>query len=252
MTRGGLILGLAGAVVAGSAVSAEQHTTINPVDIDYRYNFEELNEGISYRTGADPAIVNHKGVYYLFETLADGYWRSTDLMHWQFVTPSRWPMQSIVAPAVWSDGTRIIVQPSMMEPGTILSSTDPDSGKLDYWVRRMPPLPGSVDKKPEAMKPGEVPPGPWDPALFKDDDGQWYLYWDSSNVFPIYGQKIAFEDGKLIYQTHADPLFKLHPDRHGWERFGQDHSGLLANGQPTDPYVEGAWMTKVGGRYYFQ
>src|SRR3954469_9166019 len=115
MTRGGLILGLAGAVVAGSAVSAEQHTTINPVDIDYRYNFEELNEGISYRTGADPAIVNHKGVYYLFETLADGYWRSTDLMHWQFVTPSRWPMQSIVAPAVWSDGTRIIVQPSMME-----------------------------------------------------------------------------------------------------------------------------------------
>ena len=53
------------------------------------------------------------------------------------------------------------------------------------------------------MKPGEVPPGPWDPGLLKDDDGQWYLYWDSSNVFPIYGQKIAFEDGKLIYQTHA-------------------------------------------------
>ena len=37
------------------------------------------------------------------------------------------------------------------------------------------------------MKPDEVPPGPWDPALFKDDDGQWYLYWDSSNIFPIYG-----------------------------------------------------------------
>ena len=24
------------------------------------------------------------------------------------------------------------------------------------------------------MGPDEVPPGPWDPALFKDDDGQWY------------------------------------------------------------------------------
>ena len=64
--------------------------------------------------------------------------------------------------------------------------------------------------------------------------------------------KIAFEDGKLIYKGHAEPLFKLHPDEHGWERFGQDHSGLLANGQPTKPYMEGAWMTKVGGRYYLQ
>jgi hypothetical protein len=47
-------------------------------------------------------------------------------------------------------------------------------------------------------------------------------------------------------------LFKLHPDEHGWERFGQDHSGLLANGQPTLPYIEGAWMTKHDGRYYLQ
>jgi hypothetical protein len=116
----------------------------------------------------------------------------------------------------------------------------------------MPDMPGAVDKLPQEMKPDEVPPGPWDPGLLKDDDGQWYLYWGSSNVFPIYGQKIAFKDGKLIYQTHAQPLFKLHPDEHGWERFGQDHSGLLANGQPTAPYVEGAWMNKAGGRYYLQ
>jgi xylan 1,4-beta-xylosidase len=252
MRKARVPIGLTLALLLAPAATAQQHTTINPVDLDYRYNFEQLNEGISYRTGADPAIVNHKGTYYLFLTLADGYWRSTDLIHWSFVTPSRWPMQSIVAPAVWSDGERVIVEPSLTEPGAILSSTDPDSGKLDFWVRRMPQLPGAVDKIPSLMKPGEVPPGPWDPALFKDDDGQWYLYWGSSNVFPIYGQKIAFEDGKLIYQTRAEPIFKLHPDQHGWERFGQDHSGLLANGQPTDPYVEGAWMTKVGGRYYLQ
>jgi hypothetical protein len=240
------------AAAAATAASAEQRTTINPVDLDYRYNFEQLNEGISYRTGADPAIVNFNGTYYLFLTLADGYWRSADLIHWSFVTPSRWPMQSIVAPAVWSDGARIILQPSMMEPGSILSTSDPDSGKLDFWVRRMPPLPGSVDKDLSEMKPGEVPPGPWDPALFKDDDGRWCLYWDSSNVFPIYGIEIAFEDGKLVYQTRPEPLIALDPDKHGWERFGQDHNGLLANGQPTKPYIEGAWMTKAGGRYYLQ
>ena len=250
--RIGLML-LVGAYYSTTA-AAEQRTYINPLDIDYRYNFEQINPGVSYRTGADPAIVNHKGAYYLFMTLADGYWRSTDLIHWQFITPSMWPGGGIVAPAVWSDGDRLILQPSMSftRPGSIYVSTAPETGKLDYLVRVMPDLPGAVDKLPEQMKPDEVPPGPWDPGLLKDGDGQWYLYWGSSNVFPIYGQKIAFADGKLIYQTHAEPLFKLHPEEHGWERFGQDHSGLLANGQPTAPYVEGAWMTKAGGRYYLQ
>ena len=92
----GLAALLAVVTAAGSA-AAQQRTTINPVDVDYRYNFEQVNEGISYRTGADPAIVNHKGVYYLFLTLADGYWRSTDLIRWQFATPSRWPFPSVVA-----------------------------------------------------------------------------------------------------------------------------------------------------------
>src|SRR5947209_6198833 len=114
--------GIAGMLVAGAAAAAVQRSYINPLDVDYRYNFEQINEGISYRTAADPAVVNYKGVYYLFLTLADGYWRSTDLIHWTFVKPSRWPMESIVAPAVWSDGTRVVVEPSMMEPGAILST----------------------------------------------------------------------------------------------------------------------------------
>ena len=248
-----VLIGVAALAAAAPAV-ADQRTYANPVDIDYRYNFEQIYSGVSYRTGADPAIVNHKGAYYLFLTLADGYWRSTDLIHWTFITPSQWPNGGIVAPAVASDGDRLILQPSMSftRPGSIYVSTAPETGKLDYLVRLMPDLPGAVDKPPEEMKPGEVPPGPWDPGLLKDDDGQWYLYWDSSNVFPIYGQKIAFSDDKLIYQSPAEPLFVLHPEEHGWERFGQDHNGLLANGQPTKPYLEGAWMTKVGGRYYLQ
>ena len=154
------------AAAIGTPAAAQQHTYANPLVLDYRYNFEQINDGVSYRTGADPAIVNHKGTYYLFLTLADGYWRSTNLIDWTFVTPSRWPMQSMVAPAAWSDGTRLILMPAMMEPGTILSSTDPSSGKLDFWVRRMPPMPGSVNKDPDQMKRGEVPTGRWDPALF--------------------------------------------------------------------------------------
>jgi len=248
-----MAIALALGAIAGSAAAQQgQHTYINPIDIDYRYNWEQTGEGISYRTGADPAIVRHKDAYYLFETLADGYWRSTDLIHWSFITPSKWPNDGIVAPAVISDGERLILWPSMDRPGPIYVTTDPASGKLDYLVRRTPPLPGMTDKPPEQMGPHEVPPGPWDPGLLKDDDGRWYLYWDSSNVFPIYGIEIAFEDGKLIYKGEATPLVNLHPSEHGWERFGQDHNGLLASGQPTKPYVEGAWMTKYGGRYYLQ
>jgi hypothetical protein len=66
----GLIVSVA--ALLASAASAEKHTYANPLDIDYRYNFEQINEGVSYRTGADPAVVNHKGTYYLFLTLAEG------------------------------------------------------------------------------------------------------------------------------------------------------------------------------------
>jgi hypothetical protein len=246
------VLLLVSSALISAAAPAQQRTYANPVDVDYRYNFEQINNGVSYRTGADPAVVNHRGTYYLFMTLADGYWRSTDLINWQFVTPSRWPMQSIVAPAAWSDGERIILEPSMMEPGAILSSTAPDTGKLDFWVRKMPDNPGTVNKDPELMKPGEIPTGPWDPGLFKDDDGRWYLYWGSSNVYPMFGQRIAFADGKMTYETHAEPMLRLHPDLHGWERFGQDHCACWQPGKPSPSYMEGAWMTKHGGRYYLQ
>lgn len=248
------VLALIALIAAASAAAQPgKRSYANPIDIDYRYNFEQVNEGISYRTGADPAIVRHKGVYYLFQTLADGYWRSANLVDWTFITPSRWENDSFVAPAAWSDGERLYLMPSMMEPGSIYVSDAPETGKLDYFVRRMPRLPGQVRPgEEEKMKPGEIPPGPWDPALFLDDDGKWYLYWNSSNVFPLYGLEIEFKDGKLIYKGPAKEMFRLHPGQHGWERFGQDHSGGLPNGTPIQPFMEGAWMTKVAGTYYLQ
>lgn len=239
-------------IAAAGPCCAARETVINPIDIDYRYNFEQVNEGISYRTGADPAIVRHRGQWYMVQTLADGYWRSDDLVDWHFVVPSRWPLQSVVAPAVWSDGDRLIIMPATMEPEAILESRDPASGKLDFLTRRTAPLPGQVGPGGEDhLKPGEVPPGPWDPALFRDDDARWYLYWGSSNVFPIYG--IALDgDHAMAWQGKPQPLIALDPASHGWERFGQDHSGTMPDGKPIKPFIEGAWMTKVGTRYYLQ
>jgi xylan 1,4-beta-xylosidase len=258
-------LGASFVLVSGFAAGAfgaedARRTYANPVDVDYRYNFEQINERISYRTGADPVIVRHKEAYYLFMTLADGYWRSTNLLDWRFITPSRWPVASVVAPAVISDGDRLILMPSMTRPDPVLVSRDPARGQLDFLTRRMPELPGGVSGEQEGSlagwqpgdaQPSQVQPGPWDPALFKDDDGRWYLYWGSSNKFPLYGIEVDMREADSLqiirYMGKPRALIALQPKRHGWERFGPDHSG---EDRPT--YIEGAWMTKHGGRYYLQ
>ncbi|ONF95436.1 family 43 glycosylhydrolase [Sphingomonas jeddahensis] len=236
----------------GSTAAPGTRTYANPIDLDYRYNWEQVSQGISYRTGADPAVVRHKGAYYMVQTLADGYWRSTDLINWTFIKPSMWPMRSVVAPAVLSDGERLYIMPSRMEGGVILVSDAPETGKLDYLTRRSPELPNAIRSGQEDyIKPGQIAPGPWDPQLFKDDDGRWYLYWGSSNVFPLYGIELDPKN-RLSYIGKATEPFRLHPERHGWERFGEDHSGGLPDGTKIAPFMEGAWMTKVDGRYYLQ
>ncbi|MGH8026135.1 MAG: family 43 glycosylhydrolase [Pseudoxanthomonas sp.] len=249
---------LLAALATGLATAAEppgRRTYANPVDLDYRYNFEQLNEGISYRTGADPVFVRHGGAYYLFQTLADGYWRSTNLLDWKFVASSRWPSESIVAPAVVSDGDRLVIMQSAFGPRALLQSTDPASGKLDYLTRLLPKVPTAVPPGQDLLPlpRGKTPPGPWDPDLFIDDDGQWYLYWGSSDRYPLYG--IAMDKTRNGFAFRGEPteMLALDPEHHGWERFGPDHRGAkFPDGKPIGNYLEGAWMTKVRGRYYLQ
>src|SRR6185437_13525131 len=116
----------------------------NPVDIDYKYNFEQLNKGISYRTGADPVIVRQGDEYYLFVTVSGGYWRSRDLLHWRFVTPSRWPFEDIVAPAALSVRDTLYLMQAAFEPRPVLFSTAPSTGRLDFYNRWLPPLPTAM------------------------------------------------------------------------------------------------------------
>jgi hypothetical protein len=151
-----------------------------------------------------------------------------------------------VAPAAISERDTLFLMQSAMMPRPILYSTDPASGRLEFYNRMLPPLPGAVRENTDPVPPGKLPPGPWDPALFREpDDGRWYLYWNSSNVYPIYGIELD-TTRRLAYQGEPKVLFGLRPDLHGWERFGQDHRDT------TTPYIEGAWMTKHGGRYYLQ
>ncbi len=218
-------------------------TYCNPLDLDYRYNFEQRNEGISYRSGADPVVVVHRGAYYLFATIAAGWWRSADLVRWEHVTPSRWPMEDVVAPAALAFGDTVVLKPSTFGVGPILYTTEPATGRLEFYNRWLPPLPDySGDSLPG--RPGAA--GPWDPAFFRDDDGRWFLYWGSSNVYPLFGIELD-PRRRLAWVGRPAPMLRLDPARHGWERFGRDHRDTAVA-----PFVEGAWMTKRAGRYYLQ
>ena len=202
------------------------------MDIGYRYNWEQINRKISYRSGADPVIINHKGEYYLFVTISGGYWRSTDLINWKYIVPSRWPMEDMCAPAAISVRDTLYLFQSTFEQRPIFYTTTPETGKLSFYNRWLPALPKEV--------------GPWDPALFYDEDlDKWYMYWGSSNVYPLYGAELD-KSKNLVYKSEYKGMLKLHPDQHGWERFGRDHRDTIK------PYMEGAWMTKFKNKYYLQ
>jgi Glycosyl hydrolases family 43/F5/8 type C domain len=234
--------------VPASAQASHPRTYANPIDIDYRYNFEQLNQGISYRSGADPVIVVQGGAYYLFETLGDGYWRSTDLGQWRHITPSRWPLTGVVAPAVLSVRDTIYLLPSTTRPLPILMLTHPATGQVEFYNRLLPWLPmARVSEASVLAKPDSVQPGPWDPQFFYDPDtDRWFLYWNSSNAYPLHVIELN-KSKRLAYQGTPRWLFGLDPARHGWERFGRDHRDTT-----THPFIEGAWMTKHAGRYYLQ
>jgi hypothetical protein len=221
----------------GQTSASRQKTYCNPMDISYRYNFEQLNEKISYRSGADPVIINHKNEYYLFVTIQGGWWHSTDLINWRYVVPDKWPMEDMCAPAALSVRDTLYLFQSTFEQRPIFYSTEPEKGKLKFFNRWLPRLPKDI--------------GPWDPALFHDDDtDKWYMYWGSSNVYPIFGAELD-KNRKLTYAGNNPAesykaMLWLDPYAHGWERFGPNHS------DPFKPFTEGAWMTKYNGKYYLQ
>ncbi|NOS72158.1 MAG: family 43 glycosylhydrolase [Verrucomicrobia bacterium] len=216
--------------------STGQKTFCNPIDIDYQYNFEQKANHISYRSGADPVIVNHKGEYFLFVTISGGWWHSKDLVNWRFVkpdvSPHEWPKEDMCAPAALSVKDKLYLFQSTFERRPIYVTTTPENGRLSLFNPLLPYVPGAA--------------GPWDPAIFYDEDtDRWFIYFGSSNLYPIYGIELDYTN-QLTYLKTAGELFTLHPELHGWERFGRDHRDSIK------PFMEGAWMTKHNGKYYLQ
>lgn len=209
-----------------AAQDMQRSTYCNPINIDYTYMVYNANQNLSYRSGADPAVVEFRNEYYMFVTRSMGYWHSKDLSHWNFVNPEKWYFQGSNAPAAWN-----------YKDSVLYVAGDP-SGAMSILYTDQPKK-GSWEATPSILTNLQ------DPALFIDEDGSSYMYWGSSNKFPIRVESLdknhRFKPGKEI------KLFNLDERHHGWERFGENNSDTAMEG-----YIEGAWMTKHEGKYYLQ
>lgn len=214
---------------AQKSTNKEYSTYCNPIDIDYSYmSHYRSRTDVSYRSGADPAVVNFKGKYYMFVTRSHGYWVSEDMSNWTFIRPQSWYFNGCNAPAAAVFNDKIIVLGDPSGRGAVIETDNPALGN---WSTNFAVI--------------NVPRGVQDPNLFVDDDNRVFLYEESSNKWPIHGLELDPENF-FIPIGEQQELFNLDPENHGWERFGQDHKSDLK------PFIEGPWMVKNNGIYYLE
>lgn len=237
----------------------------NPINVEYRYQLFKLrpekdNLCEIHREAADPSVILFKGKYYLFPSMSAGFFTSNDLCNWQFHE-------------YLSDMPVYDYAPDVRAIGEYLYFSASASAKECSFFRTKDP-----ETEPFEEIKGTFPF--WDPNLFQDDDGKMYFYWGCSNIEPIYGVELDPDTMKPIGEKKV--MIEARPDIYGYERTGEDHvppkteqevemtikemlkrapEGCEPDEQMikqlrgwfgTDPYVEGAWMTKHRGKYYLQ
>lgn len=215
-------------------IIAQQKTFCNPINVDYGYTpIPNFAENGKHRATADPVIVTFKGKYFLFSTNQWGYWWSDDMLNWKFVSrkfllPQHKVYDELCAPAVW------VMKDEMYVIGSTHGPTFP------IWKSKNP----TVDDWEIAVDSLKV--GAWDPAfLYDEEKDKLFLYWNSSNKFPLLGTEINTKT--LQSDGYVKPLMTLEPEDHGWERFGEYNDNVFLQ-----PFMEGAWVTKYKDKYYLQ
>ncbi len=157
------------------------------------------------------------------------------------------------------------------EPYDFYRTRDPEGGVFER-------IPGAFDF--------------WDPNLFVDDDGRFYFYWGCSNMTPIWGVELDLaameplgEPVPLIENRKTEHGWERTGENHHYdpgkssvaqllraqmaqvlgcrpeevtdltpaiEAAPEQYRTLLRAALSDSLYIEGAWMTKHGGKYYLQ
>ncbi|TCO08845.1 family 43 glycosylhydrolase [Natronoflexus pectinivorans] len=204
-------------------VNTTDFTTIcNPMDLSYRFGMEEP----SRREAADASIVWFKDRYYMFVSKSGGYWHSKNLADWTFIETTEIPVEEYAPTAIAIDDTLYFLG-SSNDLSTLYKSVDPLAGTWQVAVAEL-----------------DMPV--WDPAFFLDDDKRLYLYWGCSDVNPLYGVELDYHN-QFAFMGDPVALVYAQPERYGWEVPG-DYNELINQA----PWIEGAWVNKINGVYYFQ
>ncbi len=205
----------------------------NPMPIAYKYQ-HPLHGKFAYREAADPTVVRFKGKYFLFTSKCGGFYWSENLNEWHFHEDRTLDIHGY-APDVSVDGEYMYFCAS-----AYLS-------KCRIWRSKDPFKGFEVVSRPFAF---------WDPHILFDE-GKAYLFWGCSSKQPIFG--IELDKKTMTPVGEKVPIVSGDPVRHGiddksvyagekrslWQRYI-----ALFTGSGT--FIEGAYVNKIGGRYYFQ
>ncbi len=206
-----------------NAKNQNNKTFCNPLDLAYRFQFEG-----SYREAADPVIVLYKNQYWLFASKSGGYWFSDKLVNWTFIETTELPVE-IYAPAVIAMNDSLYY----LAGKNVYVTTHPESGKWKYRA--------SINH--------EVS----DPALFLDDNNRLYLFHGCKENRPLIGVELD----KNSFLFIGDEKEIIYPDsfNRGWEVAGNTNEGKIKDVIDISnylPWIEGSWMNKLNGKYYWQ
>jgi xylan 1,4-beta-xylosidase len=216
-----ILLALMASCKTDTPPAVETVTTFcNPMDLNYRFCLDEP----SRREAADPSIVWFKDRYYLFASKSGGYWHSVNLTEWTLLETDQIPVEEY-APTAIAIGDTLYFMASSTTKSTLYKSAAPDKGEWSIARERM-----------------DIPI--WDPAFFLDDDNRLYLYWGCSDKNPLYGVEL---DENFAFIGEPAILKHANPGQYGWEVPG-DYNTLVNQA----PWIEGAWVNKVNGKYYLQ
>ncbi|WP_238902905.1 family 43 glycosylhydrolase [Clostridium sp. YIM B02506] len=238
----------------------------NPVNIDYRYQFNKSMQSYGElevaREAADPSMILFKGKYYIFASMTLGVWVSEDMANWEnYRLPDELPLYD------YAPDARVI--------GDYVYFCASKRGEICDFYRTKDILNGPYEKINGSFD-------FWDPNMFLDDDGRLYFYWGCTNITPLFG--VELDPVTLIPVGEQKELIFGDVYSKGYERIGEDNTVFPVVGEELEtrfqeflklkgvdanslspqmlsmlrgflssaPYIEGAWMDKYNGKYYLQ
>ena len=199
-----------------------RNTYCNPIPLpDYPIGRQSLDRDYNWRETADPTVLYENGIWYLYSSCGMVYW-SSDFITWNHKRME--PYDCGYAPTVAKHNGRYYLCSSLSD---LFVSDDPLGPFVSIGEFVLPN--------------GEKLQRCYDPMVFSDDDGRFYLYYTTGWPEILGVELDSDEPTKLL--TEPTLMFRFNPD-HIWERGGE------YNEDGSSCAMEGPWMFKRNGIYY--